>query len=302
MCDGCGTTAAGSGSAATGLLGVAELADRAGVPAETVRAYAEDRLLPPARRGADGSVGYGAAEARRVRFLAGAEQLGLELREVAVLHDGGDRAAARRRMTELVTAALSEAQAALAAVLRRQADAGGVAAFGDTSAMRDGAALAERAGRLQALEAAMSGPAATGDCTEECACVQAVTAPAQLYAFPTSSAVLGTPAGGVANSRAAACDLEADGGDMVDRTDRWRAVLVRATGRESIDDGVAVTFDHDVDLAAQLGGLLAAEHRCCGFATYSLVIDARAMRAEIRTPSWAPEARLAIEALFGTPA
>jgi hypothetical protein len=48
--------------------------------------------------------------------------------------------------------------------------------------------------------------------------------------------------------------------------------------------------------------LLAAEHRCCGFATYSRVIDARAMRVEIRTPAWAPEARLAIEALFGTPA
>jgi hypothetical protein len=95
--------------------------------------------------------------------------------------------------------------------------------------------------------------------------------------------------------------MAADGGDMTDRTDRWRAVLSQATGREAVDDGVAVTFDHDIARTAELAGLLAAEYRCCSFATYSLVIDGRGVRAEIRTPAWAPEARVAVEALFGTP-
>jgi hypothetical protein len=66
-------TAVESGSATpSGLVGVVGLADRAGVPVQTVRAYAEDGLLPPARYGADGTVGYGEVEVRRVRFLAGA--------------------------------------------------------------------------------------------------------------------------------------------------------------------------------------------------------------------------------------
>jgi len=47
-----------------------------------------------------------------------------------------------------------------------------------------------------------------------------------------------------------ACTLEADGGNMEQRLGEWRAVLAEATGREEIEDGVAVTGDLYLDPAA----------------------------------------------------
>jgi DNA-binding transcriptional MerR regulator len=72
-----------------------------------------------------------------------------------------------------------------------------------------------------------------------------------------------------------ACTLDADGGDRTERLREWHAVLVAATGREEIDEGIAVTFDHDIARTAELGRLLAAEYACCSFASYQLTIDAR---------------------------
>jgi hypothetical protein len=94
-----------------------------------------------------------------------------------------------------------------------------------------------------------------------------------------------------------ACTLDADGGDRTERLREWHAVLVAATGREEIDEGIAVTFDHDIARTAELGRLLAAEYACCSFASYQLTIDARGVRLEVRTP---PEARDGFAAVFGT--
>jgi hypothetical protein len=94
-----------------------------------------------------------------------------------------------------------------------------------------------------------------------------------------------------------ACTLDNDGGNMEQRLGEWRAILNQATGREELDDGIAVLFAHDIDRAGELGRLLAAEYSCCSFASYHLIIDARGVRIEIRTP---PEARDVIAAVFGT--
>jgi hypothetical protein len=93
------------------------------------------------------------------------------------------------------------------------------------------------------------------------------------------------------------CTLDADGGDLARRLGEWRTVLAQATGREATEDGVAVTFDHDVARTAELARLLAAEYSCCSFASYHLTIDGHGVRMEIRTP---PEARDALAAVFGT--
>jgi hypothetical protein len=91
--------------------------------------------------------------------------------------------------------------------------------------------------------------------------------------------------------------LEADGGDLAGRLGEWQAILAQATGREAIEDGVAVTFGHDIARTAELARLLAAEYACCSFASYHLTIDARGVRMEIRAPG---EARDALAAVFGT--
>src|SRR5437667_64656 len=74
------------------------------------------------------------------------------------------------------------------------------------------------------------------------------------------------------------CTLDADGGDMAGRLAEWQAILAQATGREDIDEGIAVTFGHDIARTADLARLLAAEYSCCSFASYHLTIDARGVR------------------------
>jgi hypothetical protein len=94
--------------------------------------------------------------------------------------------------------------------------------------------------------------------------------------------------------RPIACTL--DGGDLAGRLGEWRAILAEATGREETEDGVAVTFTHDIARTADLARLLAAEYACCSFASYHLTIDASGVRMEVRTPA---EARAAFAAVFG---
>jgi hypothetical protein len=98
-------------------------------------------------------------------------------------------------------------------------------------------------------------------------------------------------------SQPVVCTLDADGGNMAERLGEWQAILAQATGREAIDEGVAVTFDHDVARTAELARLLAAEYSCCSFASYHLIIDGNGVRVEIRAPG---EAWDALAAVFGT--
>jgi hypothetical protein len=95
-----------------------------------------------------------------------------------------------------------------------------------------------------------------------------------------------------------ACTLDADGDDITERVRDWHALLSLATGREELDDGIAVTFPHDVERTVELARLLAAEYACCSFARYALILDDRGVRLEIRTP---PEARATLAAVFGQP-
>jgi DNA-binding transcriptional MerR regulator len=66
-------------------LSVAALAKRVGVSPDTIRYYDRLGLLPAPRRTAAGYRRYGEDVADRVRFIKGAQRLGLRLREVAEL-------------------------------------------------------------------------------------------------------------------------------------------------------------------------------------------------------------------------
>lgn len=65
-----------------GTLTVAGLAAAAGLPGDTVRYYERVGLLPPPPRGANGYRNYDATALDRLRFIQGAQRLGLRLREI----------------------------------------------------------------------------------------------------------------------------------------------------------------------------------------------------------------------------
>ncbi len=68
-------------------LTVSKLAARAGVSADTIRYYERAALLPPAKRTASGYRLYPDEIADRLRFIKGAQRLGLRLREIRELLD-----------------------------------------------------------------------------------------------------------------------------------------------------------------------------------------------------------------------
>ena len=283
-----------------GLLDVSELAARAGVPAARLHHYAEAGLLAPARRDGD-RFGYPPAEANILRMLAGADDLGLDGQTLTALTTAWrdeDCATAHERLAEAVTARLDVVQGRIGERQRLMAESGsGTAEWADVTT--DSMALFEDAARLQAVARALTTDLVTaahaGPCGDGCGCAAALTAPATAYHFPSD------PARGEA---ALVCDLAADGGDAHERIGMWQQVLARAQRREPLPNpdpaqtGVALWFPFDVELAATLGRLAAAEYRCCSFGSYTIVIDGTGLRLEIRMPV---EAADTLAAVIGAP-
>jgi DNA-binding transcriptional MerR regulator len=110
---------------------VSELAAATGVAADTVRYYERAGLLPPPPRTAVGYRAYDAEAVDRLRFIQGAQRLGLRLRDIADLLAVRDTGVCpcepaeqllRRRMAEVEAemarlAALHEQMAAMLAAL-----------------------------------------------------------------------------------------------------------------------------------------------------------------------------------------
>ncbi len=232
-------------------------------------------------------------------FAAGAARLGLadnDVAELVALRGEGDCARVRQRMTELVAARLVAVQAALGGALMEQAAVGGLGHGHDPAPLTRSIPLAQLGGRLQAAAAILAEPAAAaGSCHDGCVCSRAAAVTAGPYTFPTLTGLTGATV--TADGVPIVCTLDTDGGDLAGRVGEWEAVLAQATGREPTDDGIAVTFAHDIPRTAELARLLAAEYACCSFASYHLTIDHHGVRIEIRTP---PEGRYALAAMFGT--
>jgi DNA-binding transcriptional MerR regulator len=102
---------------------VADLAREVGVRPDTVRYYERVGLLPPPRRSPAGYRTYGADAVERLRFIQGAQRLGLRLRDIADLLAVRDTGVCpcepaeqllRRRLAEL------DAEMARLAALRAQ--------------------------------------------------------------------------------------------------------------------------------------------------------------------------------------
>jgi DNA-binding transcriptional MerR regulator len=95
---------------APGALRVGQLADAVGVAPDTIRYYERAGLLPPPARSPAGYRAYAPGAVDRLRFIQGAQRLGLRLREIRDLLDIRDTGACpcepaeqllRRRLAEL---------------------------------------------------------------------------------------------------------------------------------------------------------------------------------------------------------
>jgi DNA-binding transcriptional MerR regulator len=74
-------------------LRVSEVAQKAGVSADAVRFYEREGLLPPPPRSPSGYREYDATVPERIRFIKGAQGMGLRLSEIGELLEIQDRGA-----------------------------------------------------------------------------------------------------------------------------------------------------------------------------------------------------------------
>ena len=119
---------------------IGKLAKEAGIGAGTLRYYERLGLLAPTERTASGYRKYGAAAARRLRFIRRAQALGFTLEEVAELLKLSDNPGASARQVKKAT------QTKIADIERRIE------------------ALARMKQGLAELEARCSGHGSTGEC------------------------------------------------------------------------------------------------------------------------------------------
>jgi DNA-binding transcriptional MerR regulator len=110
------------------LLSIAQVREKTGVSARTLRYYEELGLLPGVRRRAGGRRVYGRDELERLRFIQRLKTLGLTLAEVkqlnAVYAIGGSTFAMLQRLDELLGGHLQELDARIEELMALRAEIG----------------------------------------------------------------------------------------------------------------------------------------------------------------------------------
>ena len=189
---------------------IAEVAQRSGFTAATLRYYEDIGLVAPASRTEAGYRLYDETSLERLRFIARAKQLGCSLEEIAELTtvwDGGRCANVQRRLRETVEAKITDARGQIADLSTLAAD-------------------------LQRAASTLSAQPVEGPCDDSCGCTTdtsastGTTVPIVAKADATTGSA-DSPAGEVP----IACTLGA--GEMPTRIDAWNAVLQRVTARQS---------------------------------------------------------------------
>lgn len=227
---------------------ISQLADRAGVPATTLRFYEQQGLLP-AQRSPAGYRLYGDDDVERLAFIAAGKHLGLPLQEIKdllIVWESGScmqvQDQLRPRLREGIAAAQQRALELAAFVVRLT-----------------------RA--LEQLEA----PARPGRCDPHCSFLQHATRGRRT----AEAAPAGTPAGPVA------CSLSADG--QTTQRDLWHDLLAYRLDEQTIDGGLRVTLP--ADRLAEAAALAAAEQACCPFFDFRLRLDGGVFHLEVRAPA-----------------
>ncbi|WP_456819792.1 MerR family transcriptional regulator [Cellulomonas sp. URHB0016] len=251
---------------------IAEAADLVGVPATTLRYYEEIGLVAAPARGGNGYRSYDDGDIARLRFVTAVKNLGLPLSDVGDLaeaYDAEDCSTVAHQAVEMVSARLAEAQDRIAE-------------------------LVALAAQLQTVSARLAVAPAAGPCGPDCPCATSAPEPLadrRTFVPLTRGAV---PAPGAA-AVPVACSLDAEA--VPDRVSDWQALVPRATAREAINGGVALTFGASPELAAEVSRLAAAEQDCCPFFTFTLRLTTGQLRLEIKAPADAADV---VAAMFGT--
>ena len=247
---------------------IAEVAERTGIPATTLRYYEEIGLLAPAGRSDNGYREYGDRDLERLAFISRAKKLDLSLDELRELVDvwDNDCGQVQRRMTAMIADRVAQSQTRIVDLIEL------------TSQLQAAATRLARA------------PASHGACDDDCACVAAPGTGTARSGIP----LVRDPTGIEASLVACSLDSDLARGRMAD----WQKLIAKATSRQAIADGVALSFEHDVALTTEIARLAAAEFECCSFFRFGITIGTTGVRLEIAAP---PDARDIITALFGRP-
>ncbi len=104
-------------------LTVSKLAERVGLTADTIRYYEREGLLPPPDRTASDYRAFGDDAVERLRFIKGAQRIGLRLQEINELLDTRDRGLCPCGHTEdLLSRRVAEIDAEIAGLQETKAD------------------------------------------------------------------------------------------------------------------------------------------------------------------------------------
>jgi MerR family transcriptional regulator, copper efflux regulator len=234
---------------------ISQLAERAGIPATTLRFYETAGLLPADRTPAGHRL-YGQDAVERLEFIGAAKHLGLPLEEIAeLLHvwSSGSCAEVKADLRPRIAARLAEAEARIAELT------------GFTASLRQ--ALAH----LDAL------PDRSCRCDPGCGVVD----PGLTGGVPGPVPVELSPRPDTGGQRwrqaPVACSLTGDG--MAERARRWQQFLSGAE-RQEIDEGMRLTLP--ADRSAALAALAVDEQRCCPFFDFRLHLDGPVVHLEVR--------------------
>jgi MerR family copper efflux transcriptional regulator len=258
---------------------IADVAQRSGFSAATLRYYEGVGLLAPSGRTEAGYRLYDDTSLDRLRFIARAKQLGCsldEIRDLATVWDGGECGPVQDRLRTRVEAKVTETHGRIAELTTFAAD-------------------------LQRAVATLGSHRPDGPCDDACGCVGSTDVPGAVDVATPVPLIDKAGAGDQkTGSPPIACTLGA--GEMAGRLDEWNALLddkhdlLRGvTDRLSLDDGVRLEFGAGTDVT-ELARLAAAEQGCCRFFSFAIVIDGRGTALEVHAP---PEASDVVAALFG---
>lgn len=239
---------------------IAELAERSGFTAATLRYYEQVGVLDPPLRTPAGYRLYDDAALERLAFIDRAKRMGFALDEIAELVRlwvDGDCPPVKHRMRALLDARRD-------AVRRQVAE---LTAFAIQ--------LDEVAARLDAAR----GPQR---CGPGCGCE--VTVPA-----PTVHSGARTLLATVPNREPVAIACSLDAVAAAEQLAKWRGVTAQAISVAPTATGVVIRLPADAALAATVAALASAEASCCPFLSLNLTIGREEIQLRIDAPAGAED-------------
>jgi DNA-binding transcriptional MerR regulator len=260
---------------------IAEVAERSGFSAATLRYYEDIGLMAPAGRSEAGYRLYDDTSLERLRFIARAKQLGCTLDEItdlATAWDGGECGPVQVRLLAAVEDKVADTHARIAELTTFTAE-------------------------LQRAAATLRTHRPEGPCDEACGCVgdrDPIEGGSSVPLIAGPRPDPGTNHADGPDGPAIACTL--DEADLADRLAEWDALLAEkrdlmqgVTARVPLADGIRLEFGAGTDVT-EIARLAAAEQGCCRFFGFALVIDDRGIALEVHAP---PQATDVVAAAFG---